>query len=134
MRMYILTATGRSPSGRLPRRCTQSLRRLLLTVRLYYNPCTQGAHLSGRLPIGRTQSMRGQLLSAAWGSTLGSGLLCESVERALTFTQTTNQRPRAQAHNGFYRDLSLTDDWLICLSCDRTWCCHQVVGNIPFAP
>ena len=134
MRMYILTAIGRSPSGRLPRRCTQSLRRLLLTVRLYYNPCTQGAHLSGRLPIGCTQSMRGQLLSAAWGSTLGSGLLCESVERALTFTQTTNQRPRAQAHNGFYRDLSLTDDWLICLSCDHTWCCHQVVGNIPFAP
>ena len=135
MRMYILTATGRSPSGRLPRRHTQSLRRLLLTVRIYYNnPWTQGAHLSGRLPIGHTQSMRGQLLSAAWGSTLGSGLLCESVERALTFTQTTNQRPRAQAHNGFYRDLSLTDDWLICLSCDRTWCCHQVVGNIPFAP
>ena len=134
MRMYILTAIGHSPSGRIPRRRTQSLRRLLLTVRLYYNPCTQGAHLSGRLPIGRTQSMRGQLLSAAWGSTLGSGLLCESVERALTFTQTTNQRPRAQAHNGFYRDLSLTDDWLICLSCDHTWCCHQVVGNIPFAP
>ena len=103
-------------------------------MRIYYNPWTSGAHPSGRLPLGRTQSMRWLLLSTTWGSTLGSGLLCESVERALTFAQTTNQRPRAQAHNGFYRDLSLTDDWLICLSCDHTWCCHPVVGNIPFAP
>ena len=47
-------------------------------------------------------------------------------------TQTTDLA--AQPHNGFYRDLSLTDDWLICLSCDHTWCCHPVVGNIPFAP
>ena len=136
MRIYILTDTGRSASGRLPLTGrTQSLRRLLLTMRIYYNnPWTLGAHPSGRLPIGRTQSVKWLLLRTTWGSTLGSGLWCESVERALTFAQTTNQRPRAQAHNGFYRDLSLTDDWLICLSCDHTWCCHQVVGNIPFAP
>ena len=94
-----LTDTGRSPSGRLPLRRTQSLRRLLLTVRLYYNPWTQGAHLSGRLPLRRTQSMRGQLLSVAWGSTLGSGLCCESAEIVLTFTtqhrqQTTSPSPQ----------------------------------------
>ena len=85
-----LTVTGRSPSGRLPLRRTQSLRRLLLTVSLYYNPWTQGAHLSGRLPLRRTQSMRGQLLSVARGSTLGSGLLCESVETS-SYLHTDNK-------------------------------------------
>ena len=135
MRIYYNPWTsGAHPSGRLPLGRTQSMRWLLLSMRIYYNPWTSGAHPSGRLPLGRTQSMRWLLLSTTWGSTLGSGLWCESVERALTFAQTTNQRPRAQAHNGFYRDLSLTDDWLICLSCDHSWCCHPVVGNIPFAP
>ena len=136
MRMYILTDTGHSPSGRLPiTGHTQSLRRLLLTMRIYYNPWTSGAHPSGRLPIGRTQSMRWLLLSTAWGVDLGVRPVVQiSRERALTFAQTTNQRPRAQAHNGFYSDLSLTDDWLICLSCDHTWCCHPVVGNSPSAP
>ena len=47
-------------------------------------------------------------------------------------TQTTE--PQAQPHHGFYRLSSLTGDWLICLSCDHTWCCHPVVDNIPFAP
>ena len=85
--------------------------------------------------IGRTQSVRWLLLSNTWGSTLGSGLWCESVERALTFaTQHRQQTNEASPHNGFYRHLFLTDDWLICLSCDHTWCCHPVVGNIPFAP
>ena len=78
--------------------------------------------------------MRGQLLSVAWGSTLGSGLLCESVERVLTFTQTTNQRPRAQAHSCLYRDLGLTGDWLIHLSCDPTWCCHPVAWQHSICP
>ena len=78
--------------------------------------------------------MRGQLLSVAWGSTLGSGLLCESVERVLTFTQTTNQRPRAQAHSCLYRDLGLTGDWLIHLSCDPNWCCHPVTWQHSICP
>ena len=131
-----LTVTGHSPSGRLPLTRVHTIREEAAPYYedIYYNPWTLGAHPSGRLPVGRTQSMRWLLLSTTWGSTMGSGLWCKSVERALTFAQTTNQRPRAQAHNGFYRDLSLTDDWLICLSCDHTWCCHPVVGNIPFAP
>ena len=81
-----LTDTGRSPSGRLPLRCTQSLRRLLLSMRKYYNPWASGARPSGRLPLGHTQSMRWLLLSTTWGSTLGSGLLCESVESSYLHT------------------------------------------------
>ena len=57
-----------------------------------------------------------------------------SRDEFLPSQQTNDQRPWAQAHYCLYRDLSLTDDWLICLSCDHTWCCHPVVGNIPFAP
>ena len=124
----------RSPSGRLPLGRTQSLRRLLLSMRIYYNPWAQGAHPSGRLPLGCTQSMRWLLLSTTWGSTWGSGLCCESAESSYLRNPTQTNRPRAPAHCCLYRDLSLTDDWLICLSCDHTWCCHPVVGNIPFAP
>ena len=55
-------------------------------MRIYYNPWTSGAHPSGRLPLGRTQSMRWLLLSTTWGLTLGSGLLCESVESSYLHT------------------------------------------------
>ena len=46
----------------------------------------------------------------------------------------TRHRPRGQPHHGFYRLLSLTRYWLICLSGDHTRCCLLVVGIIPFAP
>ena len=56
-----LTVTGRTPSGRLPLRCTQSARRLLLTMRICLTDT--GRSPSGRLPLRRTQSLRRLLLS-----------------------------------------------------------------------
>ena len=134
-----LTDTGHSHSGRLPLTyCAHNPWGGCSLLWGYTKPMDTGRTSLRQAThyIGRTQSMRWLLLSTTWGSTLGSGLWCKSVEKALTFAtqQQTNDRPWAQAHNGFYRDLSLTDDWLICLSCDHTWCCHPVVGNIPFAP
>ena len=90
-----LTDTGRSPSGRLPLRRTQSLRRLLLSMSIDYNPRALGAHPSGRLPLRRTQSMRWLLLSTTWESTLGSGLCCDSAEIVLTFATQHRQQTRS---------------------------------------
>ena len=84
---------------------SQSVRWLLLNMMLQtINPsgtgCTslrQATHY-----IGHTQSLRWLLLSNTWGSTLGSGLWWESVERAPTFaTQHRQQTPEASLTMAF---------------------------------
>ena len=114
------------------------MRWLLLNMRIYIKPTGTG-HTSLRQAthyIGCSQSMRWLLLNNTWGLTLRSGLVCANQQRELLPSQlpnTDNRQPESRPHHGFYRLLSLTDDWLICLSCVHTLCCHPVVGIILFA-
>ena len=132
-----LTVTGHSPSGRLPLTRVHTIREEAAPYYENIYIITHGhrAHIpQAGYPLGTHNPWGGcsSVLHGGWPWGQACGV---NQQRELLPSQpNTDNRPRAQAHYGFYRDLSLTDDWLISLSCDHTWCCHPVVGNIPFAP